>query len=303
MFPAPFNNQCIGEKMTLIDLTIIPREVDLGSFTVRRILPFVHRRMVGPFVFLDHMGPAHFNVGQGIDVRPHPHIGLATLTYLFEGNLLHRDSLGFAKEITPGSVNWMVAGRGIAHSEHTTAIDRQSPHHAHGLQSWIALPKEFEENSPSFHHHAQTALPQFMVGDVSLKLIAGRAFGYESPTQVHSPLFYIEAHMPPHSTFVLPPDYSERAIYVVKGKLRIGNDIILPKTMPVLMEGGSVKIEALENTHLMFLGGDPFPEQRFIWWNFVSSSMARIEQAKNDWKEGRFGPVVGDAAESIPLPE
>lgn len=289
--------------MPLIDLTIVPREVDLGGFTVRRILPFAKRRMVGPFIFLDHMGQAHFSEGQGIDVRPHPHIGLATLTYLFAGNLLHRDSIGSTQEITPGAVNWMVAGRGIAHSERTTPEERQHAHDVHGLQSWIALPKGFEEDTPSFNHHVKASLPTFNFGQVSLKLIAGRAFGYEAPTRVHSPLFYAESHMPAHSTLALPPDYAERALYVISGKLRIGGNIVEAKTMPIFTPGNTISLEALEDTHVMLLGGDPFPEKRFIWWNFVSSSMERIEQAKNDWQEGRFGKVASDEAEWIPLPD
>ncbi len=294
--------------MSLIDLTIIPRIHELGGFTVRRILPYAKRRMVGPFIFLDHMGPEHFDPGQGIDVRPHPHIGLSTLTYLFEGKLLHRDSLGSSQEIKPGAVNWMVAGSGIAHSERTTVQERSVVHNAHGLQSWIALPKEFEENSPEFYHHKAVSFPEFTLGNkslekVTLKVIAGRAFGHEAPTQIHSPLFYVEARMPANSSLTLPADYPERALYVITGRLRVGMNVIEQQTMPVFTAGDAIKLEAMEDTHVMLLGGDPFPEQRFIWWNFVSSSMERIEQAADDWKEGRFGTVVGDADEWIPLPE
>lgn len=289
--------------MNAIELTIEPREKDLGGFSVRRILPFAKRRMVGPFIFLDHLGPAEFSAEKGIDVRPHPHIGLATVTYLFQGELFHRDTLGSAQEILPGAVNWMTAGRGIAHSEHTSATERAAPHRAHGLQSWVALPKENEETAPEFFHHPASTIPEFMVAKNKLRLVAGQAFGHTSPVKTHSPLFYIETNMPAGESFTLPADYAERALYLVEGRLKIGSSIIEPFTMPVFTRNETIAIEALEPSRFMLLGGEPFPEQRFIWWNFVSSSQQRIEQAKDDWSHGRFGSITGEETDIIPLPQ
>jgi redox-sensitive bicupin YhaK (pirin superfamily) len=286
----------------LIDLTISPRDRDLGGFSVRRILPHAERRMVGPFVFLDHMGPADFPAGQGMDVRPHPHIGLATVTYLFEGEIIHRDSVGSDIAITPGAVNWMTAGAGIAHSERTGADERARPHVAHGLQSWVALPREFEETAPEFHHHAAGALPEFEAQGVVFRVVAGSAFGHESPAKIHSPLFYVEARMKAGASFVMPKQYAERALYLVEGRLRVGNEEIAPRTMPVFADGETIAVEALAPSRAMLLGGDPLPEQRFIDWNFVSSSRERIEQAKADWRAGKFPKVRGDETEFIPLP-
>lgn len=288
--------------MTAIELLIESREKDLGGFSVRRILPFAKRRMVGPFIFLDHMGPAQFVEGQGIDVRPHPHIGLATVTYLFEGELYHRDTVGSSQEILPGAVNWMTAGRGIAHSERTGADVRRHSHRAHGLQSWVALPKDAEETLPEFHHHAAESLPRFMLGDVACTLICGQAYGHEAQVKVYSPIFYVEAKMPAGSRLNLPPMYRERALYVVTGRLRAGDTEIPPLSMPVFMENDAITLEALEPSHLVLLGGEPLSEPRFIWWNFVSSSQERIAQAKEDWQSGRFGVVPGDEKEFIPLP-
>jgi redox-sensitive bicupin YhaK (pirin superfamily) len=289
--------------VSLIELLIEPRAKDLGGFSVRRILPFAKRRMVGPFIFFDHLGPAHFARAHGIDVRPHPHIGLATVTYLFNGKLYHRDTLGSAREIFPGAVNWMTAGRGISHSERTGEETRRSSHDIHGIQSWVALPREYEECPPEFHHHAAESLPDFSCKNVVLKLICGRAYGHESPVKVYSPIFYAEAHMPQGASLRLPDEYLERALYVVSGRLRIGENIIAPLSMPVFPAQEAIIIEALEPCHLMLLGGDPFPEPRFIWWNFVSTSEERILMAKEDWKAGRFGLVPGDEREFIPLPE
>ena len=289
--------------MSLIELTIEPRAKDLGGFSVRRILPFAKRRMVGPFIFFDHLGPAHFAGGHGIDVRPHPHIGLATVTYLFDGTLYHRDTLGSAREIFPGAVNWMTAGKGIAHSERTGEATRAGAHDIHGIQSWVALPREYEECPPEFHHHAAESLPDFMRDHVALKLICGRAYGYEAPVKTYSPIFYLEAHMPAGSRLSLPNEYRERALYLVKGSLRVGDSIIAPLSMPVFPSYETITVEALEPSHVMLLGGDPFAEPRFIWWNFVSTSEDRIVMAKENWKAGRFGLVPGDEREYIPLPE
>jgi redox-sensitive bicupin YhaK (pirin superfamily) len=290
-------------RMNLIEFTIAPREKDIGGFSVHRVLPYTKRRMVGPFIFLDHMGPAQFAAQQGIDVRPHPHIGLATVTYLFAGKIMHRDTLGSIQSIVPGDVNWMTAGRGIAHSERTDADERLYPHSVHGLQSWIALPRESEETSPEFYHHHSAALPEFTLNGAKLKIIAGKAYTHEAPVKIYSPLFYVEAKMPTGTRLTLPAEYSQRALYLIKGRLRIGSTTIEPLTMPVFSETGNVTIEAEIPSHVILLGGDPFPEQRFIWWNFVSSSEERILQAKADWKAGHFGLIPGDDKEFIPLPE
>lgn len=288
--------------MPLIDLTIAPREKDLGGFTVRRILPYAQRRMVGPFIFLDHMGPAQFAAGHGIDVRPHPHIGLSTVTYLFDGEIHHRDTLGYDLTIRPGAVNWMTAGRGIAHSERTTAADHSRPHPLHGIQSWIALPTSHEQVAPSFQHHTAESLPRFTLPGAELTLIAGRAYSHEAPATTHSPLFYLEVKLEPGHRLRLPQEYRERALYVVEGQLRIGDQVIEPLHMPVFTAGETIEVEAVMPTRLMLLGGDPFEETRYIWWNFVASSQEAIEQAKLDWEAGRFGTIPGDDQEFIPLP-
>lgn len=288
--------------MTALDLVITPREHDLGGFTVRRVLPYAKRRMVGPFIFFDEMGPADFPPQEGIDVRPHPHIGLATVTYLFEGEIFHRDTLGSANAITPGAVNWMTAGSGIAHSERTSPATRHHTHRLHGIQSWVALPKEAEETAPAFHHHAASSLPEFKLPGITLRLIAGSMYGHQAPVSTASPLFYIEALMQPGSTLTLPKDYRERAVYLVEGGLRIGSTIIKPQTMPVFAPDDTVVMEAELPSRLMLLGGEPLSEPRFIWWNFVSSSEERILQAQEDWKAGHFGLIPGDDREFIPLP-
>lgn len=287
--------------MSLIELTIESRQRDIGGFSVGRILPFARRRMVGPFVFLDHMGPAHFEAGDGLDVKPHPHIGLATVTYLFEGEIQHRDTLGSNQFIKPGDVNWMTAGQGISHSERTGVDERSRKHNTHGLQSWVALPKEFEETKPEFFHHGKTSLPEFEMKGVKLRLIAGSAYGYDAPVKIYSPLFYVEAHMQPGSNLQLPNEYKERAVYLIIGSIRLNGTEVKPLSMPVLLPGNA-NIEALAPSHLVILGGDPVGE-RYIWWNFVSSSKERIEQAKQDWQEGRFGLIPGDDKEFVPLPE
>lgn len=288
--------------MSLISLTIPSRMKDLGGFTVGRILPFAKRHLVGPFIFLDHMGPAHFTAGQGMDVRPHPHIGLATVTYLFEGGMLHRDSLGTEQEILAGDVNWMTAGRGITHSERNSDAQRSQTRTVHGLQSWVALPKEFEEVEPEFHHHPAKSLPVFEIGGVALKLIAGAAYGHTAPVKIFSPLFYVEAKMPAGTQLQVPAEYAERALYLISGEVRVDEEVVQERAMPVFAEGADVMITATSDAHLVLLGGANLPEQRYIFWNFVSTSEARIEQAKVDWKAGRFAKVNGDD-EFIPLPE
>jgi redox-sensitive bicupin YhaK (pirin superfamily) len=289
--------------MSLIDLIIIPKPKDLGGFAVRRILPSAQRQMVGPFIFLDHLGPATFAPGEGINVRPHPHIGLATVTYLFTGELLHRDSLGSKQVITPGAINWMTAGRGIVHSERTSPDEKGTLHQTYGLQSWIALPKDYEEMAPTFHHHPADSLPEWSHAGVTFKLVAGSAYGYESPVTIYSPLFYLDAIMKAGSRRTLPMEYRERAIYLIDGGLRIGDTRIAPLTMTVFVQEQDITLEAEVPAHLMLLGGEPLSEPRFIEWNFVSSSPERITQAKADWKSGLFDKVPGDEIEFIPLPE
>lgn len=288
--------------MSLIELTIPSREADIGGFHVRRLLPWVKRRMLGPFIFLDHMGPAQMGIGEGMDVRPHPHIGLATVTYLFEGEIIHKDTLGSDQAITPGAVNWMTAGQGISHSERTGADERGHLHNVHGLQSWVALPKECEEKAPEFFHHESSAIPYLELRGVTLRVIAGEAYGMTSPTKIYSPLFYVDVQMEAGASLELPPQYLERGAYVINGQVRVGADKIEPQTLPVFLPQGHVKIEADTKAHFVLLGGEPMSEKRFIWWNFVSTSQERIEQAKEDWTQGRFGKIPGDSQEFVPLP-
>ena len=278
------------------------RDRDLGGFSVRRVLPAAKLRTVGPFVFFDHLGPARFPAGKGINVRPHPHIGLATVTYLFEGEIMHRDSLGFEQAIRSGDVNWMTAGRGIVHSERTSPDVNASEHGIHGIQSWIGLPQADEESEPEFFHHPADSLPEITRGAATLRLIAGSAFGQTAPVKTFSKMFYLDAPLPAGLAVSLPDDHEERAIYVVDGSVRIAGDAYTPGQMVVVAPGVNVAVEAASDSRTMLLGGDPIDGPRHVWWNFVSSSQTRIEQAKDDWKNGRFEKVPGDA-EFIPLPE
>ncbi len=281
---------------------IQPRPRDLGGFTVRRVLPAAGRRMVGPFIFFDHIGPADFAPGTGIDVRPHPHIGLATVTYLFEGALDHRDSLGSALTIEPGAVNWMTAGRGIAHSERTGPALRASGHRIHGIQSWVALPREAEETEPSFAHHPAATLPRFKCDDATLCVIAGTAFGQASPVATATATLYVDVRLPAGGGLELPTGHEERAVYVAEGDGAVADRPVAPGDMAVLDPGAPVWLTARTDLRAIVLGGARADGERHIWWNFVSSSTARIEQAKRDWAEGRFAAVPGDD-EFIPLPE
>ncbi len=280
------------------------RPRDLGGFSVRRLLPSAEQRAVGPFVFFDHMGPARFPPGEGVDVRPHPHIGLATVTYLYEGEFMHRDSLGTAQVITPGAVNWMVAGRGIVHSERTPAETRLAPGGSplHGIQVWVALPLEHESKEPSFEHHPAASLPEIHLEHVVLRVIAGEAYGRRAPTSVFSPMFYVDAAMGPGGRIELPPGFEERAFYVAEGAVRAHDREFGPGSMALLQRDAVLTLEARETSRVMLLGGAPLDAPRYLWWNFVSSSRERIEQAKRDWREQRFPPVPGDP-ERIPLPE
>lgn len=285
-----------------IEMVIAPRERDLGGFSVRRVLPHARRRGVGPFVFFDHLGPVNFPAGRGIDVRPHPHIGLATVTYLFAGEIVHRDSLGYVQPIRPGDVNWMTAGRGIVHSERTGADVRAAGGPVHGIQSWVGLPRSREEDAPSFVHHPGETLPAFELDGVGLTLIAGRAYGRESPVVTASPMFYLDARIPPGLALELEDAYEDRALYVAEGEVDLAGRRLSPGEMAVLAPGRPLHVHSAAGARLMLLGGDPLDGSRIIWWNFVSSSRARIEQAKRDWAEGRFSQVPGET-EFIPLPE
>lgn len=281
---------------------IDPRPRDLGGFGVRRILPAGGLQMVGPFIFLDHIGPADFAPGTGIDVRPHPHIGLATVTYLFEGSLDHRDSTGCVQTIEPGAVNWMTAGRGIVHSERTGPGPRAAGHRIHGIQSWVALPREHEEDPPAFHHHPASDLPEFALGEARLRLIAGSAFGRSSPVAVRVPTLYAELSLAAGSGLVLTDEHEERAVYVAEGALAVDGAQVGQGQMAVLEPGGRPTLESASGARAMLVGGAPADGPRHIWWNFVSSSRERIEQAGRDWQAGRFPRVPGET-EFIPLPE
>ncbi|MBP7065642.1 pirin family protein [Ferrovibrio sp.] len=286
----------------MVEMLIQPRKQDLGDgFVVRRVLPFAKRRHVGPFVFLDHMGPAQFAPGQGLDVRPHPHIGLATVTYLFSGEILHRDSLGYLQPIRPGDVNWMTAGSGIVHSERTRDEVRAAGQLLHGVQAWVALPLEHEEIAPSFRHHPAASLPEWREGDATLRLVAGSYGGHVAPAQCLSPMFYIDLDLPQGASFTLNDEYAERAVHVSIGGISVAGTSYGESDLLVLREGDAVTLTAEQPSRLMLLGGAPLDAPRQMWWNFVSSSKERIEQAKADWQADRFGKVPGES-EFIPLP-
>jgi redox-sensitive bicupin YhaK (pirin superfamily) len=279
-----------------------PRLTDLGGFSVRRMLPSLPIRMVGPFIFFDHFGPASFPPSEGMDVRPHPHIGLATVTYLFEGAILHRDSLGSDQLIRPGDVNWMTAGKGIVHSERTPPDIRATGSPIHGLQTWVALPRDFEETTPSFFHHAAATLPVIEERDHRLRVVAGSAFGARSPVQTFSDTLYVAVELNRGGNLTIPPEHEERAIYVVEGGVMIDDETLGPTQLAVLAAGVEARVTATTPAKLMLLGGARMDGYRYIWWNFVSSSKERIEQAKSDWREQRLGRVPGET-EFIPLPE
>lgn len=283
-----------------VELTIEPRMRSLGDFDVRRVLPAAKRRMVGPFIFFDHMGPAVFAPGKGIAVRPHPHIGLATITYLFEGEIVHRDSLGFVQSIRPGAVNLMTAGRGIVHSERA-GPDIAVTSRLHGIQSWTALPLELEETDAAFVHYPADALPERAVGECAVRLIMGAAYGAESPVATHSPTLYLEARLPANAGLPLPHEPSERAVYVVSGAIRIEGKVYGEGALAVLRPNAAATLTAIDASRVMVIGGEPVGA-RHIWWNFVASTQERIERAKRDWQLDRFAAVPGDT-ERIPLPE
>jgi redox-sensitive bicupin YhaK (pirin superfamily) len=282
---------------------IVPRTRDLGDgFEVRRVLPSVERRSVGPFVFFDQMGPTVLRAGAGLDVRPHPHIGLATVTYLFDGEILHRDSLGTVQPIRPGEVNWMTAGRGIVHSERTPPELRAGGARSFGIQTWVGLPQEQEEVEPFFAHHPAAELPVIEGEGKRVRLIAGALFGSRSPLNLFSEMFYADAELAVAARLELTPEHRERAIYIAEGMVEVGGDGWEAGRLLVFSPGIPVTIGAVAKARLLLLGGEPLDGPRHLWWNFVSSSTERIEQAKADWREGRFPPVPGET-EFIPLPE
>jgi redox-sensitive bicupin YhaK (pirin superfamily) len=299
------NDPIPGDRQSCdaIEQVIVPRARDLGGFEVRRALPSARRQMIGPFIFFDQMGPAQFLAGKGLDVRPHPHIGLATVTYLFDGEITHRDSLGSALAIRPGEVNLMTAGRGIVHSERSGTEVRASGQNLFGIQSWMALPASHEETAPSFAHHGTDELPRLEGEGKRVRLIMGSLYGRTSPAEFPHACFYAEAVLAPGAVLPLDPDYDERGVYVAAGRIDIAGQSFEAGQLLVFKPGDRISILAESNARLMLLGGDPMDGPRHIWWNFVSSSEDRIDAAKNDWRQRRFDIVPGDESEFIPLPE
>jgi redox-sensitive bicupin YhaK (pirin superfamily) len=282
---------------------LLPRTADIGGFEVRRALPTQDRRLVGPFIFFDQMGPGEFLAGRGLDVRPHPHIGLATVTYLFDGEILHRDTLGSAQPIRPGDVNWMTAGRGIAHSERTDPAQRVHPNRLFGIQSWVALPRAQEEAAPDFAHHPAATLPVIEDGGARLRLIAGDGWGARAPVAVSSPLFYADVALAAGAVVPLPDGHEERAAYLLDGVVEVGGDRFEAGRMLVFRPNDRLALRAVDGAaRLLLLGGATMDGPRHLFWNFVSSRHERIQQAKTDWEAGGFGRVPGDEAEFIPLP-
>lgn len=284
-----------------IELVITPKEHDLGGFSVRRALPVADRRMVGPWIFFDHMGPASFPPGQGIDVRPHPHINLATVTYLFKGEMLHRDSLGNELTVNPGEINLMIAGNGIVHSERQREEVKARGNELDGLQLWLALPEADEEMAPEFHHYDAAEIPSVDVRGVDVRVMIGEAFGVRSPVKTLAETLYLEVRLDAGQSLPLPDGVEERAIYVVTGQLAARESLIEARSMAVFSPVEGIEVTATAPTHFVIIGGERL-SHRHIWWNFVSSRKARIEQAKADWREGRFAKVPGDEDEFIPLP-
>lgn len=290
------DSPCAGIK-----LLIRPGEKDLGGFSVRRALPHPEQRLVGPWIFFDHAGPAEFGPGEGVDVRPHPHINLATVTYFFEGQFMHRDSLGNAQAIKPGDINLMVAGRGIVHSERTPDELRKGGSTMHALQLWLALPEQDEEIEPAFYHYDSADLPSLGIDGVQVRVMMGSAFGLTSPVKTFAETLYFEADLKDGQMLILP-DAQERAVYVAKGEVEIDGVIVPEFTMAVLNQRTGLGLHAKADSRIALIGGENVG-QRHIWWNFVSSRKERIEQAKRDWKDGKFPVVPHDMDEFIPLPE
>lgn len=299
----------IGDQVDAIETVIVPRARDLGGFEVRRALPSAQRQMVGPFIFFDQMGPAEFLTGEGIDVRPHPHIGLGTVTYLMKGRLHHRDSLGTDQWIEPGAVNWMLAGQGITHSERTDGAIRQAPHSLFGLQTWLALPKGQEEEAAAFAHVGREELPELQGEGKEVRLILGNAWGETVGLKMPSEVFYADARLAPGAAIPLPDEHEDRGVYVLGGEVISGGRTFEAGRMLVFRPGDRVSVKAgPQGARIMLLGGATMDGPRFIWWNFVASSREKIEAAKEawrvgDWQHGRFRLPPGDDAEFIPAPD
>ncbi len=298
-----------ADDLDRIETIIVPRARDIGGFEVRRALPSPKRQMVGPFIFFDQMGPADFLTGNGIDVRPHPHIGLATVTYLYRGEFQHRDSLGTDQMIYPGEVNWMIAGHGVTHSERTSAETRAQPHKLFGIQTWVALPEAHEETGAGFEHYDKQALPYFDVEGKQIRLIIGEAYGERAPVKTFSDMFYADADLKPGAMLPLPDNHEDRGVYVVEGAIEVGGDTFESGRMMVFRPGDRISVKAgPAGARLILLGGETLSGPRYIWWNFVASSREKIEHAKHawaagDWAHGRFQLPPGDTDEFIPLPE
>lgn len=300
----PADDPVPGDKKACdaIETVIVPRVRDLGGFEVRRALPSAKKRMIGPFVFFDQMGSGEFLTVQGIDVRPHPHIGLSTVTYLFSGEIYHRDSLGSELPIAPGAVNWMTAGKGIVHSERTSEKNRKAGQNLFGIQTWVAMPKKYEEIDPAFEHQPAGALPFLVDGGVSTRIIIGDMYGQRSPVKTYSDMFYASAEMASGSILPLDAEHEDRGVYLVSGEIDIAGDRFEGGQLLVFRPGDRITVRAIKPSRLMLLGGEPLDGPRHIWWNFVSSSKERIDQAKEDWRQARFDTVPGDEEDFIPLP-
>lgn len=304
MSAHPSDDPVPGDARTCnaVETIIVPRTRDLGGFSVRRALPSTQRQMVGPFVFFDQMGPSEFLLGNGLDVRPHPHIGLSTVTYLFDGEIVHRDSLGTDLAIRPGELNWMTAGRGIVHSERTAPRLRTTGSQLFGIQSWVALSAKDEEAPPAFLHYDKADMPVVADHGSTVRVIAGSILGATSPVATSSPMFYADVALAAGRSVPLDPDYDERALYTVSGEIDVAGDVFGPGQLLILRPSDRITITARTEARFMMLGGEPMDGPRHVWWNFVSSRKERIEQAKADWKAARFDTVPGDS-EFIPLPE
>lgn len=294
--------ECENKTCSGIKTVIKPKPRDIGGFEVRRALPSVEARTVGPFIFFDQMGPATFAPGVGIDVRPHPHIGLSTLTWLVKGEIMHRDSLGYTQPIRPGEVNWMTAGTGIVHSERTPDEVRAAGHELLGLQVWMALPSDKQEVDPSFQHYASTDIPVVELDGATIQVVAGDAWGATSPVAVYSRTLYADVRIDAGATLAVPPSHEERALYVISGGIKLGEEVFDEATMIVLQEGETVPVSAPNGAHLALIGGDRLKHPRRLWWNFAHTDIGMIETAKERWKSGGFTMVEGDE-EFIPLPD
>ena len=301
----PGNDPNVGDALACdaVELMVVPNAKDIGGLEARRALPTAKRRLVGPFIFFDRMGPAVLRAGQALDVRPHPHIGLSTVTYLFDGRIRHRDSLGTEMVIAPGDVNLMTAGRGIVHSERTPQERRGAPMSISGLQTWIALPDAMEEIAPVFENTAAADLPEFQADGVGGRVVIGSFGGLKSPVATYSQTLYVDIRLDPGARVQIPADAEERALYTLEGDIAIAGDRFPPERLLVLRPGDEIIVSSESGAHVMLFGGASLGSKRYIWWNFVSSSRERIEEAKNEWKTGRFDIVPGDEQEFIPLPE